>query len=1125
MTQRKLVKFYIIIVLFLGSLFITTVNSDSNQNSDYEGIQVSQETNTPPDILRIPQIRSGSISNLTTRALDPWFHFAISTSSWWPLVYSQLIDYDIDAQKFIPKLAIDWYSDFTGTVWTFTLRENVQFHDGTKFDTSSILTEINRGIEMKNKGLLTPENSLHYAFLDGIQQVTKLSEYKLSFKLVKAFSPFLTSLVTLYFAAPSASVGITVIDRIGSGPYIFDKFNSNSFVEKFNRNELYFEGVPPFKVVEMIDYRDGDQELAMRNNQLDLLPLYFHDFEMTDISYIVRQEPIVSTMGIYNTQNPIFSNVKVRQALNYAVDHAKLNEELFDGFLGATFDDFRYQNYTVFPGAANNAPKVQNQFTFDLLKASKMLDEAGYELNSNGNRFNITIVSRDDGFHVTLVDTIIETFELLGIGITRESDSDQIAQKFFTLDFDLWIGGFLSTVPDPFRDSALLRSDSVFNNGYYSNQTLDKLYESIASTAIRNRQYLLYSQIADHMRSEAPYLQLDSWGVIHPIRKEFVGHVTLGYGDVVSFTYLDENLSNVISSEFTTDDANVYSLRLNLGITKIEQQDFNVQKSGSINNFNEQWEIQGKEVFAFSFDQVDGESTYQMLIFLEPDSTLDFEEIKVYSIENNELAEIQFNKNSELLKIEFETAGDIFISVSIGSLQLDILPKTQNPSFLSSRWGIVITLGLSIFVVLGFGIDYVKKNAGKYDGFKYNIQRYKLYLPEKSKIALSVLFGTLLTSGFILLDRIVSSIGILVTHKEKETIESGDRPNVVIDGHSISPEQFDSQNPPKIKGRTMDMYYYLINNTGFHGVRELQRELGYSTPSLVYYHLNRLIKANTIKKNDEGQYGIPAINLAQTINKKQLDYYERIVPRTFLIGVVLISSFFSLIIVSIFLPTIRIWVVFTAPVLLFLSIFQFREGLNLLWNLRIESHDSGAPPVKFDNIQNKIAVAISLKKSSRAKDLFEAQSILEDVLKQDNLSKELAIIVLFNLCSILVDEMQIKQEESILLEAEKLTERVIDLSIQLETKTMSVEAYFIKSKFHLIRGQFDEAFESLVRSEELADKDPQLTKRIKREYNNLQNEITRIQQLGKSVSLSDKIEKIKIHEYIDQILQNWDLSK
>ncbi|MFV2016754.1 MAG: hypothetical protein ACC656_15085, partial [Candidatus Heimdallarchaeota archaeon] len=346
--------------------------------------------------------------------------------------------------------------------------------------------------------------------------------------------------------------------------------------------------------------------------------------------------------------------------------------------------------------------------------------------------------------------------DLLGIGVTWEPETDEWIPRFVSLDFDIWMVGLRSNVPDPFEFSDILRSKGPFNPGHYSNKTLDNLYDSILKTAIRNEQYYLYEQIANHMMDEAPFLQIDSWGIIHPIRKDFVDYISLGYSNRYSFKYLSVNKTNIISSAIANDEKNVYFSRLNLGITKLEDQDFKVQKSESLSNINKQWEIQGDEVFGFSFNQLDTKSMYQTSIFLEPDSTLDFEEIKVYSIENNELREIQFTKNAELLAIEFETTGDKFISVSNGALQLDILPKPQNSSFLSSGWGIVITLSLSIFVVLGVSIDYIRKNVGKYDGFRYNIERYRLYLPVKSKILLSILSGVLLTLGFLLLNRLAS---------------------------------------------------------------------------------------------------------------------------------------------------------------------------------------------------------------------------------------------------------------------------------------------------------------------------------------------------------------------------------
>ena len=57
-----------------------------------------------------------------------------------------------------------------------------------------------------------------------------------------------------------------------------------------------------------------------------------------------------------------------------------------------------------------------------------------------------------------------------------------------------------------------------------------------------------------------------------------------------------------------------------------------------------------------------------------------------------------------------------------------------------------------------------------------------------------------------------------------------------------------------IKGKSLEVYYFLVNNRGEHGVRAIQRSLNYKSSSLAAYHLNRLYLHNLVEKTQSGNY-------------------------------------------------------------------------------------------------------------------------------------------------------------------------------------------------------------------------------------------------------------------------------
>jgi hypothetical protein len=65
----------------------------------------------------------------------------------------------------------------------------------------------------------------------------------------------------------------------------------------------------------------------------------------------------------------------------------------------------------------------------------------------------------------------------------------------------------------------------------------------------------------------------------------------------------------------------------------------------------------------------------------------------------------------------------------------------------------------------------------------------------------------------------------------------------------------------KIKGKTLEVYYYIYRKGTDVGVREIQREFGYSSPGLAAYHLNRLLDYDVVVKNESNRYNIANSNI------------------------------------------------------------------------------------------------------------------------------------------------------------------------------------------------------------------------------------------------------------------------
>ena len=114
------------------------------------------------------------------------------------------------------------------------------------------------------------------------------------------------------------------------------------------------------------------------------------------------------------------------------------------------------------------------------------------------------------------------------------------------------------------------------------------------------------------------------------------------------------------------------------------------------------------------------------------------------------------------------------------------------------------------------------------------------------------------------------------------------RPVVTNDGEIVRHEIGNKE--IELKGKTIEVYQYLAKNPGFHGVREIQRILDYSSPGLTMYHLKRLLSVDAIVKNQDGQYGIAKDPIKLGSLDDHIRFIKFWIPRTFIISSISLSN-------------------------------------------------------------------------------------------------------------------------------------------------------------------------------------------------------------------------------------------
>ena len=308
-------------------------------------------------------------------------------------IYEGLVGFDVVDGKLeiAPRLADKWEVSADGKTWTFHLKKGVTFHSGAPFNAEAVKKNFDRLLSGKYK-----RSTLFSVFLSEVKVV---DDQTVQFLLSMSFGPFLHTM--------SHTAGIiidpTLIDAnadvknnpSGTGPF---KFKSWQKGEKITLTafENYREGKPKMEtVIFMTIPDDNSRTMMLETGELDIAER-IASFEVDrlkenkNIALTIQPGMRVMYMAI-NHLDPILKDVKIRQAINYAVDRESICKNILKGFAHPIDSPMAF--------AVNGYAPVKG-YTYNPEKARALLAEAGWKpaesgkvLEKDGNKLEINLWS------------------------------------------------------------------------------------------------------------------------------------------------------------------------------------------------------------------------------------------------------------------------------------------------------------------------------------------------------------------------------------------------------------------------------------------------------------------------------------------------------------------------------------------------------------------------------------------------------------------------------------------------------------------------------------------------------------------------------------------------------------
>ncbi len=436
-----------------------------------------------PDILRIAD------SNVFDEPIE--FDPAIVEGlrhNWVPksLIYEPLVQFDPEKNEIVPTLASQWVVSKDCKHWTFYLRNDVIFHDGSVFNASAVKFSMER------------VNGTYGVFNNFFGFVEIIHEFQVVIHFSEPYAPFINrEAQSIGIISPNSFDGKILINPIGTGPYKINLENSTSTFLHFSRFNLYHAGLPPFKEIHCKIYPLSETPKLFEDilaNKFDVVVRGVFPIDPTNTYWeyipLYKQYPMI--IGIFNHTRLELANKNVRAAINYAIDKVDFTSDLLlkdiplrsilpQGFLG---HDASIEGYPYDPERANN-----------------LLDEEGYTRDAFNNRFSLTISGESNV--ISHVDFVSSSLSQIGIGC--EIIYEDRKKSWEQHNIDLFISQIKEGL-DPTLLYSLLHSEGRLNWGGIVNEKYDLLTTLGRSTPVKQEREYYYRQVQRISQADVPYL-------------------------------------------------------------------------------------------------------------------------------------------------------------------------------------------------------------------------------------------------------------------------------------------------------------------------------------------------------------------------------------------------------------------------------------------------------------------------------------------------------------------------------------------------------------------------------------------------------------------------------------------
>lgn len=297
-------------------------------------------------------------------------------------IYETLVKTDKESQTILPGLAESWKMSENGLKWTFRIRDNVTFHDGSELNAKAVAFNFHRWMNEDSPyhtGRFTYWSHSFNGFPGIVRSVTALSDMTLEIVLNEPYAPFLSVVSMTAFGIASPDAIMTYNENlkrhpVGTGPFVFSEWIDGKTI-LLEKNTRYWDSKAKVDAIEFRTIHPDEDKLKLLASgeihiatslspqevvlieQIETLDLYYRPF--LNIGYL----------ALNNRIEP-YDKIEVREAIGLLIDKNKMMDKELDALSRPA--------HSFLPPLILGYHEGIKSIEYNLEKAKDLLVQAGY---------------------------------------------------------------------------------------------------------------------------------------------------------------------------------------------------------------------------------------------------------------------------------------------------------------------------------------------------------------------------------------------------------------------------------------------------------------------------------------------------------------------------------------------------------------------------------------------------------------------------------------------------------------------------------------------------------------------------------------------------------------------------